>query len=119
MLQNKSNWDLWNIYQSTDNMHCQCQILQTFLNREGLYSRIENITIEERLENLVQKAGTHNKWYILLLRIPNGKRIWFWYKTAAAPAPAADANYLRICKQYKNSSYSQQSGSISHIVWSD
>ena len=32
------------------------------------------------------------------------------------PAPAADANYLRICKQYKNSSYTQQSGSISHIV---
>ena len=28
------------------------------------------------------------------LRIPNGKRIWFWYKTAPAPttAPAADAS---------------------------
>ena len=57
----------------------------------------------------------------MLLRIPNGKRIWFWYKTAPAAAAvvAADANYLRICKQYKNSSNSQQSGPISHIVWSD
>ena len=43
------------------------------------------------------------KFKLLLLRIPNGKRIWFWYKTApAAPAPA-DANYLRIRKQSKNS----------------
>ena len=37
----------------------------------------------------------------------------------AEEAEAADANYLRICKQYKNSAYNQQSGPISHIVWTD
>ena len=55
--------------------------------------------------------------HLFLLRIPNGKRKWFWYKTA--PAPAADANELRIRKQYQNSSYSPQSGPISNIVWTD
>ena len=33
---------------------------------------------------------------LILLHIPNGKRIWFWYKTV----PAADASELRIRKQY-------------------
>ena len=37
----------------------------------------------------------------------------------AAAAEAADANYLRIGKQYKNSAYNQQSRPISHIVWTD
>ena len=50
-----------------------------------------------------------------LLRIPNGKRIWFWYETALA----ADASYLRIRKQYQNSVKSQQSGPMSHIVWTN
>ena len=53
----------------------------------------------------------------VLLRIPNGKRIWFWYDTAEVEA--ADANYFRICKQYKNYAYYQQSGPISQIVWTD
>ena len=35
-----------------------------------------------------------------------------------APSPAADTSELRIRKQYQNSEYSQQSGPISHIVWS-
>ena len=52
---------------------------------------------------------------MFLIHIPNGKRIWFWYKTA----PAAEANYLRIRRQYKNSAYSQQSGPISNIVLTD
>ena len=43
------------------------------------------------------------------------KRIWFWYITA----PAADASKLRIRNQSKNSEYSQQSGPILHIVWTD
>ena len=54
---------------------------------------------------------------MLALRIPNGKRIWFWYETV--PAQAVDASELRIRKQYKNSAYSQQSGHISHIVGTD
>ena len=54
-----------------------------------------------------------------LLRIPNRKRIWFWYKTAPATATAAGPNYLRISKQSKNSAYSQQSGPISNIVWTE
>ena len=54
-----------------------------------------------------------------LLRIPNGKRIWFWYKTAPPAAAPADANYLRIRKQSKNSAYSQQSRPISNIVLTD
>ena len=45
------------------------------------------------------------------------EELWFWYKTA--PAPAADASELRNRRQYKNSAYSQQSGPISHIVWTD
>ena len=32
---------------------------------------------------------------------------------------AVDASELRIHKQSKNSSYRQQSGPISHIVWTD
>ena len=51
-----------------------------------------------------------------LLRIPNGKRIWFWYETAPAPV---DASELKNRKQSKNSAYSQQSGPISHIVCTD
>ena len=31
----------------------------------------------------------------------------------------AEASKLRIHKQYKNSAYSQQSGPISNIVWTD
>ena len=49
-----------------------------------------------------------------LLRIPNAKRIWFWYETAPA-----NASELSICKQCKNSAYSQLSRPISHIVWTD
>ena len=37
-----------------------------------------------------------------------------WYEMAPA-----DASKLRIRKEYKNSTYSQQSGPISHIVWTD
>ena len=54
----------------------------------------------------------------VLLRIPNGKHIWFWYETAALAAPA-DANYLRIREQSKNSAYCLQSGPISHIIWTE
>ena len=48
------------------------------------------------------------------LRIPNGKRIWFWYETAPS-----DASELRNRKQSQNYSYSQQSGPILHIIWTD
>ena len=57
--------------------------------------------------NLVSE---HPYWILLLLRIPNRKRIWFWYETV----PAANANYLRIRKQYKNSAYNQQ---LFHILF--
>ena len=55
------------------------------------------------------------KFLTSLLRIPNGKRIWFWYKMAAP----ADASELSFRKQCKNSTYSQLSRPISHIVWPD
>ena len=55
----------------------------------------------------------------IILRIPNGKRIWFLYETAPAAQTDVDASCLRIRQQYKNSAYSQQRGPISHIVWTD
>ena len=42
-------------------------------------------------------------WFVntaALLRIPSGKRIWFWYETAALAAPA-DASELKNLKQFK------------------
>ena len=36
-----------------------------------------------------------------------------------AEAEAADTNYLKILKRYKNSAYNQQSWPISHIIWTD
>ena len=35
-------------------------------------------------------------YLLMLLRIPNGKRIWFWYETATP----ADASELRNRKQF-------------------
>ena len=46
-------------------------------------------------------------------------RIKFWYETALEPVPVANANYLKISRQYKNSAYGQQSLTISHIVLTD
>ena len=64
------------------------------------------------INKLINNKGVLN---MLIMHSHKGKSIWFWYKTA----PAADANYLRIRKQSKNSAYSQQSGPISQIVWTD
>ena len=48
---------------------------------------------------------------------PTGSVYGFWYETA--PAAPADTSELRNRKQSKNSALSQQSGPISHIVWTD
>ena len=44
-----------------------------------------------------------------------------WYETAptTTTTTAADASELRIREQSKKIEYSQQSGPISHIVWTD
>ena len=61
-LQDQSNADLWTIYENTSNEYLQCQLLQTFLKREGLYWKIGGHSVEERLEGLVQQAGSHQNW---------------------------------------------------------
>ena len=61
-LQNKNNWDLTHQLNNTDNMYMQGQILQVFLNREGLYYRIEDKTVEEKLEALLRKCGSLQVW---------------------------------------------------------
>ncbi len=58
----KNNWDLTNEFKNTDNMYLQAQILQIFLNREGLYYRVEDKTVEEKLEALLRKCGSLQVW---------------------------------------------------------
>lgn len=45
-----------------DNLYYQAQILQTLLNREGLYHRVDGETVEEKLERLGQKSGSLQVW---------------------------------------------------------
>ena len=66
-----------------------------------------NMILEELIKNIYDlklKIIVAKFCFQILLCIPNGKRIWFWYETAPA-----DASKLRIRKQ----------SHISHIVWTD
>ena len=64
MLMDMSNFDLTQkLYESTDS-YCQMQILQTFLQREGMSYRIEDVSVEERLETLCRYAGNHQVWCV-------------------------------------------------------
>ena len=48
--------------QGTENYFIQAQILQLLMNREGLYYRIEDDKVEERLERILMKAGSLQIW---------------------------------------------------------
>ena len=61
-LQNKSTWDLIQLYHHSENQFCQAQVLQVLLNREGLYYRFEDHTVEDRLENLCRRAAGNQTW---------------------------------------------------------
>ena len=61
-LQHKNNWELIQTLNNTENMYIQAQVLQVFLNREGLYHRLDDKTVEERLDGLLRKAGYLQKW---------------------------------------------------------
>ncbi|KAI0220911.1 Phosphorylase b kinase regulatory subunit beta [Lamellibrachia satsuma] len=64
-LTNKSNFDLTQmLYESTD-LYCQMQILQVFLNREGLFYCIDDLNIKDRLESLCRYAGNHQLWAVV------------------------------------------------------
>ena len=57
-----SNWELTqNVCETADN-YLQMQILQILLRREGLYFRMDEMTVEERLETLCRNAGNHQQW---------------------------------------------------------
>jgi len=64
-LQQRPTWDLQQLLRETDNLYCKAQILQVLLNREGMYHRIEQQTVEERLEELVQSAGSMQLWAVV------------------------------------------------------
>ena len=63
-LQNTCTYDLQQLHQQSDNLYLQAQILQLLLNREGLYHRVDELTVEERLEALLHRAGSHHTWYV-------------------------------------------------------
>ena len=53
-----------------DNMYKHCQALQVLLNREGrLFSVDEKHTVEDRLEELIRRAGTQQIWLVWLARV--------------------------------------------------
>ena len=49
-------------------MYMQAQILQVFLNREGLYHRVEDKTVEEKLEALLRKCGSLQVWWVEIVK---------------------------------------------------
>ena len=83
-----------------------------------LHSQVNQLFNQYLIKEFGSKElSSYSIYKILWLSIPNGKRISFWYKTA----PAADANYLRIRKQSKNSAYSHITyhGADWTAVWND
>ncbi len=58
----RNNWDLAQELMNTDNLYAQAQILQVLLNKEGLYHRIEEKTVEERLDALLRKCCSLQLW---------------------------------------------------------
>ncbi|KAK2190913.1 hypothetical protein NP493_65g06037 [Ridgeia piscesae] len=65
MLNTLSNWELsQNVCTTADN-YVQMQILEILLRREGLYFRMDDLTVEERLESLCRNAGNHQQWAVV------------------------------------------------------
>jgi len=50
------------MFNHVDNLYYHAQILQSLLNREGLYYRFEGETVEEKLEKLAHKSGSLQVW---------------------------------------------------------
>ncbi|XP_013380761.1 phosphorylase b kinase regulatory subunit beta isoform X2 [Lingula anatina] len=48
-----------------DNMHAQSQILGVLLEREGMEYRIDDSTIEQRLERLLRNSGRKKNWAVV------------------------------------------------------
>lgn len=65
-LQGQASGELWRLFEATDNCYMRCQILQVFLKREGLYYKLEGRTVEERLDALVQQAGSDQCWCVYM-----------------------------------------------------
>ena len=75
-LQSKSSSELWSLFKCSDglidktasdatvttDLYVRCQILQVLLQREGLYHQFGGATVEQHLEELVQRAGAEQCW---------------------------------------------------------
>ena len=61
-LQKQETWELEQRLLQTDDLYCHCQVLQVLINRVGRHHRIDQMTVEERLEGLIRKGGTHQVW---------------------------------------------------------
>lgn len=66
-LQSRSSWDLMKMLQDIDNLFVQSQILHILLKREGLYYKVDSLTVESWLQNVCLKAGTHQIWAVVRL----------------------------------------------------
>ncbi|CAH1778896.1 unnamed protein product [Owenia fusiformis] len=63
-LRRKSTWELAEMVRHTDSVSSQSQLLHVLLDREGPEYRIDDSVVEERLEKLLRRAGSHQQWYV-------------------------------------------------------
>ncbi|ELT96852.1 hypothetical protein CAPTEDRAFT_4204 [Capitella teleta] len=64
-VEESASTDLWDDPQECENSYAQVQMLQVLLNREGLYFRVHNVTVEEKLEKISLRAGTRRQWAVV------------------------------------------------------
>jgi phosphorylase kinase alpha/beta subunit len=65
-IQGKSTAELVELYNNQqDNMYFQAQLLQALLDQEGLYYRVNDETVEEKLEKLSHRAGARLVWAVV------------------------------------------------------
>ena len=63
-MQHRSSWELCDYYRQTDSLYIHAMILHILLKREGALWRLDDITVEQRLERVCRRGGNHQHWYV-------------------------------------------------------